>query len=419
MIRSMGRLTWVFVGQLLWMLFDATGATAQLLQTVPRSPLETMAGSTERIPAGFYIMPWIAGGFVYDDNVFFQARNLKQDDVFMRVTPGLQGSYQSTPLSVIANYRFDAEDYSKHHNLSTLMQRQYATLDFRGRPANNWTLNNVFGFAQTRTPFELNTLTSVQSARIKTERYFVNPSTEYRPDSITRLQANLGVSKDIFGGGPEINTYIANLAAQRKVGAHDWLGPGYVGRHFTFSNLDTPVFGFLGGSSQPVTSHALLMTWAHEFTADTRLEVRAGPRMTNGDLDNRPEALVTLTRRIPTGELRLLYASVLTTVIGTAGSTRSDSIIAQAAYEPFRHVTFTLSPSAAWIKSGTFSATVYTAYVETAYQFNKYLTAKGSALFSYQEAEFASGSGGTTNFIVPRNVFWLRLEFTYPERWDY
>ena len=67
-------------------------------------------------------MPWIAAGVVYDDNVFFLPRNLKQDDVFLRVTPGLQASYQSTPLTVIANYRFDAEEYSKHDSLSSYFQ---------------------------------------------------------------------------------------------------------------------------------------------------------------------------------------------------------------------------------------------------------------------------------------------------------
>jgi hypothetical protein len=412
-------LTWVLISALFTMLSNPSGARAQLLQGIPLSPIERFGGSTERVPEGVYIMPWIAGGVVYDSNVFFQTRQLKQDDVFLRVTPGLQASYQSTPLSVIANYRFDAEDYSKHHNLSTFLQRQFATLDFRGRPANNWTLNTLFGFAQTRTPFELNVLTAAQSARIKTERYFVNPSTEYRPDALTRIRGEIGVSKDIFGGGPEINSFIFNASAQRRIGTHDWIGPGYVGRHFRFADTDVPVAGFIGGPSEPVDSYAPLLTWAHEFTADMRLDVRAGPRFTNGDLDDRPEAYVGLSRRIQGGELSVAYVSALTTVIGTVGATRTDSVIVRAAYEPIRHLTLTLAPSAAWTKNASFSATIYTAYVEAAYQLNKYLTAKGSAFYSYQESNFLPAGGTTTgNFIIPRSVFWLRLEFTYPTRWE-
>jgi len=406
---------WTVTGFSLFFLLVPIVTSAQLLQGIPPSPIERMGGSSERIPEGVYIMPWLATGVVYDDNVLFQQRSLRQDDVFLRVTPGLQGSYQSTPLSVIANYRFDAEEYSKLHNLSSGMQRQFGTLELRGRPANNWTVNNIFGFAQTHTPFELNFLTSAQTARVKTERYFLNPSTEYRPDSLTRIRGEFGYSKDIFGGGPEINSYIVNLGMERRVGSHDWIGPAYVGRHFTFANLGHPVLGFLGGNSQPVTSNALLLSWGHDFAADTRLDVRAGPRVTNGSLDDRPEAFVGIRHRIQGGELSLAYTSALTTVLGTVGATRSDSVLVRAIYEPIQHFSITVQPTVAWIKGSTFSSTVYTGYIEAAYQFNKYVTAKGSAYFSYQESTF---QGSTSEFIIPRNVYWLRLEFIYPTRWE-
>ncbi len=73
----------------------------------------------------------------------------------------------------------------------------------------------------------------------------------------------------------------------------------------------------------------------------------------------------------------------------------------------------------AWLASSAFDSTVYTGYVEAAYQFNKYVTAKGSAFFSYQEGNFLPTGGVTPeDVIVSRNVYWLRLEFTYPMRWD-
>lgn len=413
-------LTGVLLGLFVPMLLEPQNVTAQLMQGIPPSPIEKMSGSTERIPEDIYIMPWIAGGVVYDDNVFFQPRNLKQGDGFIRVTPGLQASYQSTPLTVVANYRFDSEKYNRFDNLSNVFQRQFATLEFRGRPSNNWNLNNTFGFAETHTPFELNVLTLAQSARFKTDRYFVNPSTEYRFDPLTRFRGEYGYSKDIFNGGPEINSNIWTLAMDRRVGAHDWIGPYYVGRYFTFGgNLTGFTPGFLGGNPDPVTSNALLMSWRHDFTADTSLDMRAGPRMISGTLDNQPEAFVGLRHRIQGGELGLTYINALTTVIGTFGVAKTNSIALHGIYEPFQHWTFTLQPSAAWLDSSTFTSTVYTTYVEAAYQINKYLTAKGSAYFSYQESNFIP-SGGTTpgNFIIPRNVYWLRLEFTYPTRWQ-
>ena len=407
-------------GLLVPMLLNANTVSAQLLQGIPRSPIETMSGSSERMPEGVYVMPWIATGVVYDDNVFFAPRNLKQDDVFLRVTPGLQGSYQSTPVTVIANYRFDSEVYNKFTNLSTVQQRQFGTVELRGRPSNNLNLNGIVGYAQTHTPFELNFLTSAQTARVKTERMFVNPSAEYRIDSLTRARGEYGYSKDIFDNNISIDSHIFNLGLERRVGVHDWIGPAYVGRHFTFGgdfSVTTP--GFIGGNPDPVDSHALLASWTHEFTADTRLDVRAGPRLTNGKLDDRPEAFVGIRRRIQNGEIGLAYTSALTTIIGTVGPSRTDSVQLRFVYEPVRHLTFTLQPTASWIQSTTFSSTVYTGYVEAAYQFNKYVTAKGSAYFSYQESDFVATDGTNANVIIPRNVYWLRLEFTYPTWWDY
>ena len=416
-MRMFRRTTW---GLLIPMLLSANTVSAQLMQGIPRSPIETMSGSTERMPEGVYVMPWVAAGVVYDDNVFFQQRSLKQEDVFLRVTPGLQGSYQSTPLTVIANYRFDSEVYNKLTSLNAVQQRQFGTVELRGRPSNNLNLNGIVGYAQTRTPYELNFLTSAQTARVKTERFFVNPSAEYRLDSLTRLRGEYGYSKDIYDNNVSINSNIFNLGLERRVGVHDWIGPAYVGRYFTFGgDFNTPIAGFLGGNPDPVDSHALMASWAHEFSADTRLDVRAGPRLTNGKLDDRPEAFVGLRRRIQNGEITLAYTSALTTVIGTVGATTSDSVLIRFVYEPVRHLTFTLQPTAAWISNSAFTSTIYTAYVEAAYQFNKYMTAKGSAYFSYQEGDFISTGGGSETLIVPRNVYWLRLEFTYPTRWDY
>ena len=409
-----------FWGLISTMLLNANTVSAQLLQGIPRSPIEAMGGSTERMPEGVYLMPWLATGVVYDDNVFFQQRSLKQDDVFLRVTPGLQGSYQSTPLTVIANYRFDSEVYNKFSNLNSVQQRQFGTVEVRGRPTNNLNLNGIVGYAQTHTPFELNFLTSAQTARIKTERVFVNPSAEYRLDSLTRMRGEYGYSKDIFDNNISIDSNIFNLGLERRVGVHDWIGPAYIGRHFTFGgDFSTPTVGFIGGNPDPVDSHAFMASWSHEFTADTRLDVRAGPRITNGSLDNRPEAFVGIRRRIQNGEIGLAYTSALTTVIGTVGATTTDSIVGRFVYEPVRHLTFTVQPTAAWIKNSALTSTIYTGYVEAAYQLNKYFTAKGSAYFSYQQGDFIATDGTNQSLVIPRNVYWLRLEFTYPTRWDY
>lgn len=390
---------------------------AQVYQGLPKSPI-TSAG--DRVPEGTYIMPWVAAGVLYDDNVFFSVNGQRQDDVFFRVTPGLQASYRSTPLTVIADYRFDSEAYSKHKELDTVQQRQFGTLETRGRLSTNWSVANTFGYGQTKTPFELNILTSAQVARFKTERFFANPSTEYRFDSKTRATGQYAYSLDNFNNNDvRINSHIVNLGLDRRISAHDTLGPAYIGRHFLFGGNQPNAIVSSGGVVEDFTSHSFMLAWAHDFAADTRLEMRAGPRISNGKLDDFPELFVGLRRRFQGGDVSVSYTSAVTTIIGTVGSTRADSVFVSLSYEPVKHITFTVGPSAAWITSNQFSSSIYTGYVEGAYQFNRYVTAKASAFFSYQEGNFIPVGGVTTNdVIIGRNVYWLRLEFAYPYRWE-
>ena len=106
--------------------------------------------------------------------------------------------------------------------------------NFGAAPSKTRPLNNTFGFAQTHTPYELNVLTLAQTARFKTERYFVNPEHRIPFDLLTKLRGEYGYSKDIFNGGPEINSNIFTLGVDRRVGLHDLIGLMYVGRYFTF-----------------------------------------------------------------------------------------------------------------------------------------------------------------------------------------
>ena len=195
---AMRVLQWACCVLTMTMLVDPATVRAQLLQGIPRSPIETMSGSTERMPEGIYLMPWLATGVVYDDNVFFSTRDRRQEDVFLRVTPGLQGSYQSTRLTVIANYRFDSEVYNKFSELSTVQQRQFGTVELRGRPSNNLNLNGIVGYAQTRTPYELNFLTSAQTARFKTERILHQSERRVPHRFVDQISRRVRFFKDIF-----------------------------------------------------------------------------------------------------------------------------------------------------------------------------------------------------------------------------
>jgi hypothetical protein len=394
-------------------------ASAQFIQGIPRSPIAPTVMSGSKVPQDVYIMPWIAAGVVYDDNVLFTSRERRVDDVFLRVTPGLQASYQSTPFTIVGNYRFDSEVYNKFTELNSAQQRQFATVETRWRPETNLDIGATVGYAETNTPFELNVITAAQAGRFRAQRYFLNPTAEYRLGLSTKLIGLYSYSKDMFGD-VDINSHIYTLGAEHRVSPHNTVGASYVGRYFTF-NIDPggSVPESLGSQADSFQSNAILASWAHEFSPETRLDARAGPRLQEGRLNDRPEVFVDLRHRIPQGDIGLSYLSTVTTIIGTIGPVQADSITLSARYSPIQHFTVTISPAARWIEAIAFDATIYTAYLEGAYQFNKYVTAKGSAYFSYQDREFvATGESPGGSIIIPRNVYWLRLEFTFPSRWD-
>lgn len=80
-MRRVVRASWLW-GLVIPLLWNPDTASAQLLQGIPRSPIETMSGSTERMPEGWYVMPWVATGVVYDDNVFFTTRDRNRTTCF-------------------------------------------------------------------------------------------------------------------------------------------------------------------------------------------------------------------------------------------------------------------------------------------------------------------------------------------------
>ena len=401
------------------LVFLPAAASAQMIQGIPRSPIAPNVMSGSKVPQDVYIMPWIATGVVYDDNVLFTSRERRVDDVFLRVTPGLQASYQSTPFTIVGNYRFDSEVYNKMTELNAVQQRQFGTVEARWRPGTSWDIGGTIGYAETNTPFELNTVTAVQAGRFNAQRFFLNPTAEYRLSLSTKLVGQYSYSKDTFTSA-ENNTHIMTLGAEHRISPHDTLGATYLGRYFFFkTDPGGSLSESLGSDADSLQSNAILATWEHAFSSDIRLNARVGPRWQEGRLNDRPEAFVELTHRIPQGEIGLSYLSTITTIIGTIGPVQTDGVSLSARYSPIQHFTLTILPTARWVEAITFDSTIYTAYIEGAYQFNKYVTAKGSAFFSYQDREgVAVGDIPAVNVIIPRNVYWLRLEFTFPSRWE-
>ncbi len=368
-------------------------------QLIP--PVEKAAAKP---PDGFYITPSLSVGELYDDNLFFSSTN-RQQDFFTRVSPGIQTGYQSAPLTLLGGYTSDSEFYSRHTELNTLQMRQRALFELKAMPTEALRLSTTGTYSKTKAPWELNTFTGVSLTRIRADQLALDPSIAYRFDPITTAKGDFTISRVRMVNATSINSYIARLGLDQRISATDTLTAGYTGRRFEFDGDGT------------ITSHAPLLGWEHKFSPLTALTLRAGPRFTEGSLDDRPEALAAVQHILPQGEVSLTYSNMRTTVVGQPLGVTAESFRLTAKYRPLPHLEIALEPSVGRVTSDTFKTTVYISNVELTYQLTKELALKGSHQFSLMRGDFNPATGSVGGSVeIPHNMVWLRLVMNLPTR---
>ena len=387
----------LFVGAVL--LPTAVMGQVTLGQLTP--PVEKDAGKPAE---GFYVTPSLSVGELYDDNLFFSPTDRKQD-FFTRTSPGIQAGYQSTPLTLLGGYTFDSEVYSKHPELTTTQMRQQTLVELKAMPTRPLTLSARGTFAKSRVPWEFNTFTGTAISRIQSDRLAFDPSIAYQFDPLARATGDYTYSKDRIKNSITIDSHILRLGLDRQITPSDSVGPGYIGRHFEF----------LGVGSQ--TSHAFTLSWTRKLTPLTALTLRAGPRFTEGSLDDQPETLAYLYHRLTRGSISLTYANFQTTIIGQPQLARTESLGGAATYELLPYLRVTIGPAVIKVTAQTFKTTNYFSNVELSYQLTKSLALKGSSQFSFIRGNLnpLSGPGGGDVEIF-HNMVWLRLVATFPSR---
>jgi len=381
-----------------------TAAIGQVIlgQLTPR--LEKTA---EQPAEGFYITPSLSVGEIYDDNLFFSSTQ-RAKDFFTRVSPVLQAGYQSTPLTLLGGYTFDSEFYSKHSELTTAQMRQRGLIELKATPDQALTLSVSGAYYQTKTPQELNLTTGLATRRVLAERYTGSPAFTYRFDPLTTAKGDYTYSKDLLAGFITIDSHIENLTLDHRLSPRDTVGPGYVGRQFAFSGFPA------------LTSHAFTLGWSHELTPLTSFTLRGGPRLTEGTVDRLPEALVSISHKLKSGQLSLAYASTLTTIIGQSAAARAQSITGKATTELLPKLVVSAVPAIFWVSSDIFKSTVYSVILEASHQLTKTLALQASYQYSFQRGSFnpQTGPTGPTNVEILHNIFLIRLTVTYPTRVD-
>ncbi|MGH7255697.1 MAG: hypothetical protein ACREI3_07960, partial [Nitrospirales bacterium] len=296
---------------------------------------------------GPYLRPALSASEVFDDNIFFASSDgNREHDVITRFTPALEGGYRSTPLTITARYTFDAEIYTEHPELTSPQVRQQGMLEFTSQPNRLLTMKLEGSYFQTRTPFELNLLTGIAIRRTRAERYSVAPSLTYQIDRLTTTSGDYAFNSDRISGGLTIDTHVAHWTLDRRLTRLDTVGPGYTFQQLTF------------GGVASTTMHAATLGWERAFTPLSRLNLRAGPRLVDGLLDDQPEVEASFRHTLQRGEVSVTYTNTLRSIIGQPGAVQIDSVLGSFLFDVNPRLRVTAGPGFSRTRGSNFTVNV-------------------------------------------------------------
>jgi hypothetical protein len=371
-----------------------------------------LAPGVARAQSGFYLTPSVSLAEVYDDNLFFTARN-RQGDLITRLTPAIEGRYESTRFSLLASYTLDSEVYAEHSELTTALARQQAGIDLRYTAPPHLTLRLTGGYQTTETPAELNVATGLQVGRGHAERIQASPSAAYRWSPLTGATADYTFTRDTLDASPPgvpddttVDTHVASLGVEHRLTELDTGTLGYSFRRFDFS-------GGQFGAPGATTAHVLAAGWTRDLTSRLRVALRAGPRVSEEEgLD--VEASATIRYSLQRGEVSLAYDRTQATVIGQPGVVSTDTLSAGLTYDLWPSLRIRAAPSVSLSHGPASDARVYRLAVDLSYQLTRALTLTAGYELTLQQGTI--GPPAPTDDDILHNVVLLRVTLSYPFR---
>jgi hypothetical protein len=343
-----------------------------------------------RAQAGWMLEPSLSLTEVYDDNLFSEASG-RERDLITRLSPGLESGYESSPLTLLGRYSFDAENFAEHKELSDVQARREASIEFRYLPVGRFTLAFEGSYLETLTPTELHPEAALEAGRFQARRLSLHPSAIYRFTRFTtgRLAATL-TREEAFG----VRTYIrtATLGVDRRITSRNTGSLDYA-----FSRYDF-------WADETVRSQSLVLGWTHKIRPSSRFTLRAGPRVSEGSADLEASAGVHYKR--PSVEASLTYDRTQTNVIGLKDTVVTDGIVLTGIYRPLRSLSLSLSPGFFRSTRDDFETKVYRANLSAAYSMTQELSLSGSYQYSLQQGSLYTSTGEE----IRHGLFALKLE---------
>lgn len=303
----------------------AGAASAQTIE-IPGVDPKPQPSPSPGPPGRFRVLPALTLFEDYDDNVFSTPPPVETDTI-SRVEPSLELRYRDPQLRIDGRGAFDAEHYQQHSGLDSMAARREASVNGQ-LDLQSLTIAARESYYRTLTAGELNLTTGIQPGRLEGSRLTSTESLAYHFGPRTNGAVAYEFSRDALVGGLTTDTHTARALIERQLGPRDTGGIGYTYQRFVFVG------------ETPIDSHVVLLSWERDLGPRTRLELRAGPRYTEGR--TRPEVVASLRRRFQHGEIVLGYAKTETTAIGQRGTLQTQSGTASFVWRPVR-----------WLELGT------------------------------------------------------------------
>lgn len=397
--------------------------------------------------AGWYLIPSFSLTESFDDNIFGSSSG-REWDFISRFSPGLQVGYRSEPFTLLASGGFDAEVFARNPVLDDATSGKHGGLTLRYLPTRPLTLGLDVGYTETRS---LPTLTTALAAPVTGPAASTTTTTATPPPTTTPTGPREAVTPTgptptppppapVLVNALEFGRHRATVLTVSPSAAYQFTPLtsgtfGYTYSHGTleggapntahsvslalshqFTPLDTGRLGyrldvFESPGTPTTTTHAPTVGWTRQLTPTLTFSFDGGPRFSS-DGGVSPEINASLAylfkvAEIP-GQASLAYARSEGFVIGSGGPVTTETISGGLSFEPLRSLHVSVSPSIAkYSGSTTPDTTVYAVGAGASYQILKWLAARASYSYSFQDQ---------SGVHIPHNVFSVALDASYPYR---
>jgi hypothetical protein len=326
---------------------------------------------------------------VYDDNLFSSPEAPEPDNIW-RLSPRLSFGRRSPRLTLRGRYGLDAEWFRNHPSLDTPLAGQDASFEMSWAPSQRVVASTTASYVETHAPGELTILTGLELGRVRARRLSAKQSFSWQMGARTKGAIEQTFMREEVAGFPRMDTQVASVRLERRLGALDVGHLGYTARRFD-SGVDV------------MLSHVVTLGWIREITPRDHFEIEVGPRLSERALG--AEVTASLRHKFARGEAGLSYVQTQTTVLGQTGPVITKGVTAMFRQQLLPSLTVAGGPTFARVTGRGSEFDVYRFNLEMAWRLTRRLSLSASHQFNFQ-----SGVPGLArpDAEIVHNTFMLR-----------